>query len=95
MPLIQRISHLYGFGIFWPNVVAWNMRAIGIATAYLTDRRYCCHYGLGALRGLNQLMRRPREAPLEQPVALYWRREIIRILSPLAYLATPEADQGL
>ncbi|OLQ00009.1 hypothetical protein AK812_SmicGene17358 [Symbiodinium microadriaticum] len=37
MPLIQHISHLYGFGNFWPNIVAWNMRAIGIATAYPTD----------------------------------------------------------
>ena len=83
MPLIQHISHLYGFGNFWPNIVAWNMRAIGIATAYPTDRSYCCQYGPGALSGLNQLIGRTREARLEQRVALCWGREIIRILSPL------------
>ena len=59
------------------------MEAVGIATAYPTDRKHCCQYSVGALRGLNQLIGRPRETPLEQRVALYWGREIIRILSPL------------
>ncbi|CAE7706220.1 unnamed protein product [Symbiodinium microadriaticum] len=79
MPLIQHISHLYGFGNFWPNIVAWNMRAIGIATAYPTDLPIWPR----SLSGLNQLIGRTREARLEQRVALCWGREIIRILSPL------------
>ena len=37
------------FGTFWPKVVAWNLRALGLATLIPADRMVSCLYRRGRL----------------------------------------------
>ena len=83
MPLLKALSRLRGFGTFWPNIVAWHLRALGLATFTPADRLVSCLYGPGALRGLNLLLRRSKTSPLEQPAALRWGQVLVRLLAPL------------
>ena len=44
-PLLSLIAGSYGHGLFWANIVAFDMRVQRLATPFPRDRQVCCGFG--------------------------------------------------
>ena len=92
-PFLEAVESLQGFGPFWTGTLAWDCRALGVATQLPSDRLQYCPWGLtGARAGLNLLRGSPRRAPLEAAACRAWGQALLRFLrsaSPASILGEP------
>ncbi|CAE6944984.1 unnamed protein product [Symbiodinium sp. CCMP2592] len=92
-PFLEAVESLQGFGPFWTGILAWDCRALGVATQLPSDRLQYCPWGLtGARAGLNLLRGSPRRAPLEAAACRAWGQALLRFLrraSPASILGEP------
>ena len=80
-PFLEAVESLQGFGPFWTGILAWDCRALGVATKLPSDRLQYCPWGFtGARAGLNLLRGRPRRAPLEAAACRAWGQALLRFL---------------
>ena len=80
-PFLEAVETLQGFGPFWTGILAWDCRALGVATKMPSDRLQYCPWGLtGARAGLNLLRGLPRRAPLEAAACRAWGQALLHFL---------------
>ena len=79
--LLESLEQVPGFGPFFGSILAWDLRALSVATRLPRDRFTFVSWGsTGATKGLNALLNRPRSAVLEPGCCRAWGRCILRFL---------------
>ncbi|CAE6947615.1 unnamed protein product, partial [Symbiodinium sp. CCMP2592] len=80
-PLLEALAELPGHGPYWAGKLAWDLRALNVATPFPRDRKRFALWGTtGATRGLNLLLGRPRNAFLEPACCRAWGRLLLRFM---------------